>query len=75
MRKYADCERAVQQAVARFGRLDILVNCAAGNFLATAEELSSNGFRSGTSQLGECRVPQGRGQQHVGVMHVRPGQA
>ena len=49
MRKYADCERAVQDTVARFGRLDILVNCAAGNFLATAEELSSNGFRTGAS--------------------------
>ena len=49
VRKYADCERAVQETVARFGRLDILVNCAAGNFLATAEELSSNGFRTGAS--------------------------
>ena len=49
MRKYADCERALQETVARFGRLDILVNCAAGNFLATAEELSSNGFRTGAS--------------------------
>ena len=48
MRSYPDCERAVQQTVARFGRLDIVVNCAAGNFLATAEELTSNGFRTGT---------------------------
>jgi len=28
------------------GRLDILVNCAAGNFLCPAEKLSPNGFRS-----------------------------
>jgi len=49
VRKYEDCERAVRETVARFGRLDILVNCAAGNFLATAEELSSNGFRTGAS--------------------------
>ncbi len=48
VRKYEDCERAVRETVARFGRLDVLVNCAAGNFLATAEELSSNGFRTGT---------------------------
>ncbi len=47
VRKYADCERAVQETVSQFERLDILVNCAAGNFLATAEELSSNGFRTG----------------------------
>ena len=39
---------AVQNAVARageaFGRLDILVNGAAGNFLCQAEALSPNGF-------------------------------
>ena len=33
MRKADDCERWVSEAGARFGRLDILVNCAAGNFL------------------------------------------
>ncbi|BDA49426.1 Peroxisomal 2,4-dienoyl-CoA reductase [Coccomyxa sp. Obi] len=46
VRKAADCERWVQETTARFGRLDILVNCAAGNFLASAEELSVNGFRT-----------------------------
>ena len=30
----------------RFGKLNILVNGAAGNFLATAEKLSTNGFRT-----------------------------
>lgn len=30
-----------------FGRLDILVNAAAGNFLVPAEDLSPNGFRTG----------------------------
>ncbi|KAJ0098543.1 hypothetical protein Patl1_20812 [Pistacia atlantica] len=29
-----------------FGRLDILVNAAAGNFLVSAEDLSPNGFRT-----------------------------
>ncbi len=38
----------VTQVVEQLGSLDILVNCAAGNFLATAEELSPNGFRTGT---------------------------
>ena len=33
VRKAADCERWVQETTARFGRLDVLVNCAAGNFL------------------------------------------
>lgn len=37
-------DAAVGQAVAAFGRLDILVNGAAGNFIAAAEQLSPNGF-------------------------------
>ena len=35
---------AVAQVADTFGRLDILVNGAAGNFVARAEELSPNGF-------------------------------
>ena len=46
VRRYEDCERMAGEAVTRFGRLDILVNCAAGNFLSPAEQLSSNGFRT-----------------------------
>lgn len=46
VRRFEDCERMVSEAVARFGRLDILVNCAAGNFLSPAEQLSSNGFKT-----------------------------
>ena len=38
--------RAVQATVAKFGRLDTLVNGAAGNFLAPAAALSPNGFRT-----------------------------
>lgn len=38
---------ALPQVVQAWGSLDILVNCAAGNFLATAEELTPNGFRTG----------------------------
>jgi peroxisomal 2,4-dienoyl-CoA reductase len=33
----ADAERAVAFTVQRFGALDVLVNCAAGNFLALPE--------------------------------------
>jgi len=36
----------VARTVARFGRLDILVNNAAGNFISPAEDLSPNGFRT-----------------------------
>lgn len=38
--------RAVAATVERFGRLDTLVNGAAGNFLAPAAALSPNGFRT-----------------------------
>lgn len=35
---------AIATTVDRFGKLDIVVNGAAGNFLCAAEELSANGF-------------------------------
>ena len=37
---------AISQTIDAFGRIDILVNGAAGNFLAPAAQLSTNGFRS-----------------------------
>lgn len=37
-------ERAIAATVERFGKIDIVVNGAAGNFLCAAEELSPNGF-------------------------------
>lgn len=39
-------EHLVGRTVQRFGRVDILVNNAAGNFVCPAEELSANGWRS-----------------------------
>lgn len=47
MRKADDCARWAEVTVRHFGGIDILVNCAAGNFLAAAEALSPNGFRTG----------------------------
>lgn len=46
VRDYGAVEAAMARAVERFGRLDILVNSAAGNFLAPAAGLSANGFRA-----------------------------
>ncbi len=37
-------EKAIAATIERFGRIDIVVNGAAGNFLCAAEELSPNGF-------------------------------
>jgi peroxisomal 2,4-dienoyl-CoA reductase len=40
------CEAVVAETLARFGRLDILVNNAAGNFLTRSAELSEKGWRA-----------------------------
>ncbi|XP_027469867.1 peroxisomal 2,4-dienoyl-CoA reductase isoform X3 [Zalophus californianus] len=37
---------AVDQALKEFGKIDILVNCAAGNFLCPASALSFNAFKT-----------------------------
>ena len=44
VRDYAAVENAVSETVAHFGKIDILINGAAGNFLCAANELSPNGF-------------------------------
>uniref|UniRef100_A0A2P2I4P4 Peroxisomal 2,4-dienoyl-CoA reductase [(3E)-enoyl-CoA-producing] n=1 Tax=Hirondellea gigas TaxID=1518452 RepID=A0A2P2I4P4_9CRUS len=46
VRKFDNCESVVNFAVSKYGSLDILVCSHAGNFLAPAETLSSNGFRT-----------------------------
>ena len=44
VRKPEEVEKAIAATIERFGRVDIVVNGAAGNFLCKAEELSANGF-------------------------------
>ena len=44
VRQPEDVEKAVAQTVEQLGKIDIVVNGAAGNFLCAAEELSPNGF-------------------------------
>ncbi|RDX62126.1 Peroxisomal 2,4-dienoyl-CoA reductase [Mucuna pruriens] len=46
VRKQEDAARVVESTFKHFGRIDILVNAAAGNFLVSAEDLSPNGFRT-----------------------------
>lgn len=46
VRKYDNVLKAVKEAVKRFGKIDILVNSAAGNFLCPASSLSANGFKT-----------------------------
>lgn len=44
VRDYAAVENAIAETVARYGKIDIVINGAAGNFLCAADQLSSNGF-------------------------------
>jgi peroxisomal 2,4-dienoyl-CoA reductase len=44
VRNPEDVEKAIAATVERFGKIDIVVNGAAGNFLSPAEALSPNGF-------------------------------
>ena len=44
VRDYEAVENAVAKTIEHFGKIDVVVNGAAGNFLCAAEQLSSNGF-------------------------------
>jgi 2,4-dienoyl-CoA reductase [(3E)-enoyl-CoA-producing], peroxisomal len=44
VRKPEEVDKAIAATVQRFGKIDIVVNGAAGNFLCAAEDLSPNGF-------------------------------
>ncbi|KAJ3089280.1 hypothetical protein HK102_006777 [Quaeritorhiza haematococci] len=46
VRNYKDLEEAMKVTIERFGRIDILVCGAAGNFLAPIEGLSPNAFKT-----------------------------
>lgn len=44
VRDYEAVENAIKKTVEHFGKIDIVINGAAGNFLCKAKELSANGF-------------------------------
>jgi 2,4-dienoyl-CoA reductase [(3E)-enoyl-CoA-producing], peroxisomal len=44
VRDYAAVETAIAKTIEHYGRIDIVVNGAAGNFLCAADQLSANGF-------------------------------
>lgn len=46
VRNTDDVERMVSETISHFGRIDYLVNNAAGNFVVAAEDLSYNGWNS-----------------------------
>jgi hypothetical protein len=57
VRQAAACADWVANTLAMYGGLDILVNCAAGNFLANAAELSQGGFKTGARPGGPAWDP------------------
>ncbi|KAI3882593.1 hypothetical protein MKX03_034142 [Papaver bracteatum] len=59
VRNNEDASRVVDSTFAYFGRIDILVNAAAGNFLVPAEDLSPNGFKTGKHINGTILVVDG----------------
>ena len=48
VREFEQVDAALDRALAEFGRVDLLVNNAGGQFLAPAETVSPNGFRAVT---------------------------
>ncbi|WP_328402796.1 SDR family oxidoreductase [Nocardia sp. NBC_00403] len=46
VRDFAAVQQVIDGVVERYGRLDLLVNNAAGNFVTPAEELSPNGWKA-----------------------------
>jgi citronellol/citronellal dehydrogenase len=46
IREPDEAESLVGQVLERFGRIDVLVNNAGGQFIAPAEEITANGWRA-----------------------------
>jgi NAD(P)-dependent dehydrogenase (short-subunit alcohol dehydrogenase family) len=46
VRRFDEVDALIEAASQRFGTIDVLVNNAAGNFLAATEDLSPNGFNA-----------------------------
>jgi peroxisomal 2,4-dienoyl-CoA reductase len=81
VRDIAAVEAATAAAVAALGRLDILINGAAGNFICAAENLSPNGFGTvvdidlkGTFNVSKAALPQlkARGGSIVNISATLP---
>jgi 3-oxoacyl-[acyl-carrier protein] reductase len=68
-----DCERAVAETVARFGRLDILVNCAGTRDRADTDENWSEMFESnvmGAVRMTRASVPHMRSSGGGSIVHI-----
>ena len=70
-------KRVAERALERFGRIDILVNNAAGNFLCPAEKLTPNGWRAvveivlnGTFFMSRAVLPAMRAQGGGSIVNI-----
>eukprot|EP01059_Diplonema_ambulator_P031761 TRINITY_DN5938_c0_g1_i1.p1 TRINITY_DN5938_c0_g1~~TRINITY_DN5938_c0_g1_i1.p1 ORF type:complete len:309 (+),score=82.73 TRINITY_DN5938_c0_g1_i1:451-1377(+) len=64
VRDSAACEEVCKAIGEKWGRIDILVNCAAGNFMSLAEDLSAKAFQTvididlrGTFNMSKAALP------------------
>src|SRR5687767_4222507 len=46
VRKYEEVEQVLKKSIERFGKVDVLVNNAAGNFISPTERLSPKAFEA-----------------------------
>jgi NAD(P)-dependent dehydrogenase (short-subunit alcohol dehydrogenase family) len=51
VRSPESAKKIVEETVKAFGKIDILINGAAGNFLCPAEDLSTNAFKTGNNLI------------------------
>lgn len=77
VRDNLDCQAAVKAAVNAYQKLSILVNCAAGNFLATADSLSPKGFKTvmdidtvGTFNMSHAAFPELKKAQSSTIINI-----
>ncbi|MCI4361155.1 MAG: SDR family NAD(P)-dependent oxidoreductase, partial [Thermoplasmata archaeon] len=70
-------DRLVERISERFGRLDLVVNNAAGNFVAPAESISPNGWRAvvgivldGTFFVSRAAFPLLRAQRGSSIVNI-----
>jgi 3-oxoacyl-[acyl-carrier protein] reductase len=69
----SDCERVVNNTVARFGQLDILVNCAGGRARDDTDEVWNLTYQSNVlaaARMTRACVPHMKSNNHGSIVHI-----